>query len=99
MNNHHPCPHCRGTGTTERLELEEQARIRTWAERHNHSTHPADSLRLEAVAQYLDYTHAQSLRNAISHGRLDLRTEKIGGRVRVRIAELARTSITKQLNF
>ena len=99
MTQHHPCPSCRGSGTTERPELEEQARIRAWAERHNHATHPADSLRLEAAAEYLDYTHTQSLRNAISQRRLDLQPQKIGGRVRVLIADIARVSITKQLNF
>lgn len=95
----HTCPTCSQAIAVERLVAEECNRIRTWAERHQHTTHPLDSLRLDAVAQYMDYQHVQSVRNSISEGRLDLTPFKIGGRVRIPITQLATVSVAKGLNF
>lgn len=99
MSTQHTCPTCSQAIAVERLVAEECNRIRAWAERHQHTTHPLDSLKLDACAQYLDFSHTQSLRNAISEGRLDLRPIKIGGRVRIKISELAAVSVAKGLNF
>lgn len=82
-----------------RLVAEEQIRIKEWAARHGHTTHPLDSLKLDDVAKYLDYQHPQSLRNSISEKRIDLETIKIGGRVRIKISQLAAVSVQKGMNF
>lgn len=95
----HTCPTCSQAIDAERLMAEECNRIRLWAERHQHGVTPLDSLRIESAAQYLDYQHPQSLRNAISEKRLDLKPIKIGGRVRIPITQLAAVSVSKGLNF
>lgn len=95
----HTCPTCSQAIAVERLVAEECNRIRAWAERWQHTTHPMDSLKLDAVSAYLDYQHTQSLRNAISEGRLDLKPIKIGGRVRIPITQLAAVSVLKGCNF
>lgn len=92
------CPTCSQAIAVERLVAEECNRIRAWAERHQHASTPLDSLRMESAAQYLDY-HPQSLRNAISEKRLDLKPIKIGGRVRIPITQLAAASVAKGMNF
>lgn len=99
MSGQHTCPTCSQTVDVSRLVAEECIRIREWAERHQHTATPLDSLRMDAVAQYLDYQHPQSLRNAISEKRLDLQPIKIGGRVRIPITQLAAASVAKGCNF
>lgn len=95
----HTCPTCSQAIAVERLVAEESLRIRAWAKRHQYTTHPMDSLRLDAVSAYLDFSHTQSLRNAISEKRLDLQPIKIGGRVRIPITQLAAVSVAKGMNF
>lgn len=99
MSTQHTCPTCRQAIAVERLVAEECDRIRSWAARHGHTTHPLDSLKLDDVAKYLDYQHPQSLRNSISEKRIALEPIKIGGRVRIKISELATVSVAKGLNF
>lgn len=99
MSTQHTCPTCSQKVDVGRLVAEECSRIREWAERHQHTTHPLDSLRLDAVAQYMDFSHTQSLRNSISEKRIDLTPIKIGGRVRVTVTQLANVSVQKGLNF
>ena len=99
MTSQHTCPTCSQKVDVGRLVAEECSRIREWAERHHHTATPLDSLRLDAVAQYLDYQHPQSLRNSISEKRIDLETIKIGGRVRIQISQLAAVSVAKGMNF
>lgn len=95
----HTCPTCSQAIAVERLVAEECNRIRAWAQRHQHAATPLDSLRIEAAAQYLDYQHPQSLRNAISEKRIDLKPIKIGGRTRIPITQLAAVSVLKGCNF
>jgi len=99
MSSQHTCPTCKQAIAVERLVAEECIRIRAWAERHQQSVTPLDSLRMDAAAKYLDYEHPQSLRNAISEKRLDLQPIKIGSRVRIPITQLANVSVQKGMNF
>lgn len=99
MMHSHTCPTCSQKVDVGRLVAEECNRIRAWADRHQHSTHPLDSLRIDSAANYMDYGHVQSLRNAISEKRIDLEPIKIGGRVRIKISQLAVISVQKGLNF
>lgn len=95
----HTCPTCAQKVPMERLVAEESLRIRAWAEKNQHPTHPCDSLRIASAAIYLDYQHPQSLRNAISEKRIDLTPIKIGGKVRIKISDLANTSVARGCNF
>src|SRR5690554_4809077 len=95
----HTCLTCNQTVDVGRLVADEILRIRSWAARYGHTTHPFDSLRIDSAAIYLDFSHTQSLRNAISEKRIALEPIKIGARLRIPISQLAVVSVAKGLNF